>query len=730
MRRTVTEDRSISLADIPVTTLPGIGPHRADALKTVGVRTVHDLLYYFPRRYLDRSTIVPMEDLYRHVNSVVTVIGRVSGIMPIIRGKRRLVVTLRDARGSMDIVFFQGMQYWQKSLAVDEAVAVSGTVSVYGRRPNMVHPDIDRLTDEDSFDFINTGGIVPVYPSGADLEKVGLNRHGGFRKLLAVALQRHASQITDFFGDVDASGTAHPVRLRHNLAPLRDAIRDIHRPQSHEARERARRRLIFDEFFLLSLQLAYRKWKYASPEHGIAFAMESPTARALVNALPFSLTGAQRRAIREIADDMRSSKPMNRLLQGDVGSGKTVVALLTMLVAVDNGYQCALMVPTEILAEQHFRTITALLDDLRINVLLLTGQQPAAKRALGLTMIENGNVHIVVGTHALIQQEVRFHKLGLVIIDEQHRFGVEQRAELRGKGVVPDVLVMTATPIPRTLSMTLYGDLDVSTIDELPVGRLPVKTVIRFEQDRDGVWYFVAQELAKGNQAYIVFPLVSESEKIDLRAATEEYERLSADVFPNRRIGLVHGQMPAKEKDDVMMRFKRRELDVLVSTTVIEVGVDVPDATVMVIEHAERFGLAQLHQLRGRVGRSAKQSYCILMTEKAIFYAGAKTSEEKQERNDTRRRLETMRDSTDGFRIAEVDMEIRGPGDLWGTQQSGYPEFRIANLLEHADILRDARAEAFRIVEEDPQLRRPEHEGIRTVLGPVVRARLSIADIG
>lgn len=702
--------------------LPGVGPRRVRVLHEAGIDTAMDLLQYYPRRYLDRSTIVRIDELYRHAGTIVTVLGMVASAHTVAGRRKRLVVTLRDGTTSMELVFFQGISYWQKTFAAGQTLAVSGEVQFYGRKASMVHPDIDRLQDEENLAFINTGGIIPVYPSNAELEKVGLNRHGGFRKLMHAVLQRHLPQVRDWH---EAEFLAS-----HRLYPLQQALEVIHRPPDTERLELARRRLIFDEFFLLSLQLALKKKRHSLALPGIAFTGESPRARKLVEALPFDLTGAQKRVLREIVDDMRDEHPMNRLLQGDVGSGKTVVALLAMLLAVDSGYQCALMVPTEILAEQHFRTITSLVDDLSISIELLTGQQSNSQKSDLVARIANGDVHIIIGTHALIQEHVEFQRLGMVVIDEQHRFGVAQRADLRGKGSAPDVLVMTATPIPRTLSMTLYGDLDVSVIDELPANRKRVRTAIRFDEDRASVHDFIRSEVEAGNQAYIVFPLVSESEKMDLKAATEEYEHLAAEIFADLRVGLLHGQMKSDEKDGIMMRFKKGQLDILVSTTVIEVGVDIPDATVMVIEHAERFGLAQLHQLRGRVGRSDKQAYCILMTTKRMYFAGGgKSTDDKRQTSDLRRRLDTMRDSTDGFVIAEVDMEIRGPGDLWGTQQSGFPAFRIANLLEHGVILNEARDAAFDIIETDPQLRKDEHRGIREILGPRIKAQLGMADI-
>jgi ATP-dependent DNA helicase RecG len=718
----LTVHNTILPENISVSQLPGVGPGRARVLQQSGIHTAWDLLYRFPRRYLDRSTIVPISQLAQHSGLVVTVVGRIGNVASVHARRKRIVVTLRDNHASMELVFFQGLSYWQQAFREGEHIAVSGEVQRYGRKISMVHPDIDRLQDDETLAFINTGGIVPVYPSNAELEKVGLNRHGGFRRLMHAVLQRHAAGLRDWYP---------PSLLQsEGLIPLQQAIEHIHNPPDSNALKLAKERLIFDEFFILSLQLALRKRMQTGTLPGISFAGESPTARDLVHRLPFDLTAAQKRVLHEIVGDMRRPQPMNRLLQGDVGSGKTVVALLAMLLAVDNGYQCALMVPTEILAEQHFRTITGLIDDLRVDVRLLLGQQSNSKKQELTASIASGDAHIVVGTHALIQQHVQFHRLGLIVIDEQHRFGVMQRADLREKSAVSDMLVMTATPIPRTLSMTLYGDLDVSLIDELPANRRQVKTAIRFEEDRERVHDFVREEVAAGNQAYIVFPLVSESEKLDLKAATEEYEHLCEHVFSDLRLGLLHGRMKTEEKDHVMMAFKKREIDILVSTTVIEVGVDVPDATVMVIEHAERFGLAQLHQLRGRVGRSDKQAFCILMTSKRMYFAGkARSNEEQKELSDLRRRLDTMRDSTDGFHIAEVDMEIRGPGDLWGTQQSGYPLFRIANLLTHGHILTRAREQAFSIIDDDPQLRRPEHERIREVLGPRIQEQIGLSTV-
>jgi len=712
---------AISPLDAPVLSLAFVGSARQKALNASGVHTIRDILYYFPRKYLDRSTIVHIKDVAQYYDREVTTVGTVGSSQLIPRGKKRLVVTIRDGRYSMDLVFFQGQEYWRKSLKEGSVLAVSGTINLFGRTASMVHPDIDRLQDEHELHLLNTGGIIPVYPSNAELEKVGLNGHHGFRKLVRAAFEMVGNAVEEFH--------TRQLTQQYALMPLPEALTQVHFPASKEQCDEARHRLIFDEFFFLSLQIALLKRRQSNGEQGIVFHSESPRARQLVQSLPFQLTKAQKRVIREITGDMSKPQPMNRLLQGDVGSGKTVVALLAMLVAVDNGYQAALMAPTEVLAEQHYRTITNMFNDISVNIQLLTGQQKQSKKGEVKTFLDSGNADIVIGTQALIQEGVSFSKLGLVVIDEQHRFGVMQRAQLRGKGVTPDVLVMTATPIPRTLSMTLYGDLDVSVIDEKPANRKRIVTAIRFEEDRAKVEEFLREEIEGGSQAYIIYPLVEESEKMDLKAATEGYEHLQREVYPGLRIGLLHGKMAAKEKDAAMMQFKRRELDILVSTTVIEVGVDVPNATVMLVEHAERFGLAQLHQLRGRVGRGGKQSYCILMTSRSAFYAGGKTKDEIRESGNARKRLETMRDFDDGFRISEIDLEIRGPGDLWGTMQSGFPELRIANLVDHADILQAAREAAFGIVDGDPHLRLPEHAQLNSLVHKVLRDKIALSTV-
>lgn len=702
----------------PIQYVKGIGPKRAAALKEIGITTPRDLLYYFPRDYLDRSQIVPIKNLARLVNSSkpVTVIGEVfrQEVKRSRRTKRMIFfLTIKDDTGFVQCVWFEGVHWYKDAFEKGELLAVSAYPDFdHLGRVQFVHPEFDRLKgslEEDEPDWgklFNTGAIIPKYPSTAELGKVGLDSRG-FRRIVRSAIKSHINELRESLSEELIEST----RLVH----LDVAIRNIHFPPSHADLDSARRRLKFDELFFLQLMLAYRKRALKDETPGIAFNVESTLARQLVDSLPFPLTHAQRRVIKEISEDMKSSRSMNRLLQGDVGSGKTIVALLAMLVAIDNGYQVAFMAPTEILAEQHFRTLTNFIGTLPVNVRLLIGGQRKKLRQDILEDVNSGRANIIVGTHALIQEHVEFAKLGFIVIDEQHRFGVLQRATLRQKGFNPDVLVMTATPIPRTLALTVYGDLDVSVIDEMPAERRPIKTGVRLEPQKPKVFEFVREEIRKGRQAYVVFPLIEESEKIDLKAATKEFEHLQRKIFPEFRLGLLHGRMKSDEKDGTMHGFKNREFHVLVATTVIEVGIDVPNATIMMIENAERFGLSQLHQLRGRVGRGADQSYCILIADYAWFDTkkGMSSVEAGQEKEKARTRLETMVATTDGFKIAEVDLKLRGPGEFFGTRQSGLPAFKIANLVDDAELVTVARREAFSLVEDDPQLRTAGNAPIR-----------------
>jgi ATP-dependent DNA helicase RecG len=523
------------------------------------------------------------------------------------------------------------------------------------------------------------------------------------------------------------------LRARRNLVPLRVAVQHAHFPKTHTDLNESLRRLKYEELFYFQIKLALQRHGLKAHKHGISFNIRSKLARQLVDSLPFKLTRAQVRVIKEITADMESPAPMNRLLQGDVGSGKTIVALLSMLIAVENGYQAVFMAPTEILAEQHYKTLVALLKGIDVNVRLLVGAQRTRLRRDILEDVRRGTAQIVVGTHALFEKEVEFANLGYVVIDEQHRFGVLQRQALQKKGRNPDVLVMTATPIPRTLSLTLYGDLDVSIIDELPKDRKPITTVLRYEEEREAVYQFVREEIRKGRQAYFVYPLVEESEKSDLKAATIHYQYLQHDVFPDLTLGLLHGRMSSEEKDAVMMRFKNRELDILVATTVIEVGIDVPNASVMVVENAERFGLSQLHQLRGRVGRGSEQSYCILLSKKWIAAKANRLTAESvtwhdalDEQRLAEQRLAAMVQTNDGFKIAELDLKLRGPGDLFGTRQSGMPEFKVADIVSDTHLLEEARRDAFDIIERDPKLTLPDHAVVANTLRALHREAFAL----
>jgi ATP-dependent DNA helicase RecG len=681
----------------------GVGPHRAALFERLGLVTVGDALNRFPRHYEDRRQFVPFRSLRAGQPQATT--GTVSQVIAPPRGRGRvpLKVVFRDASG-----FLVGLWFNQPYLA--QVFKRGQRVVLFGRAlpPErgsralvMRQPEFE-IIEEDEDSSLHMGRIVPVYALTEGLAQRGV------RSLLHRIVEDAAGQVPESLPEA--------LRRRRGLPAAPDAYRAIHFPGSLEAAEVARRRFVFEDFLLLQLGLAIRRQRQGRrPGHAIDPAGD--LVARLVASLPFELTRAQRRVWEEIRADLARPVPMNRLLQGDVGSGKTVVALMALLTAMEAGYQGVLMAPTEILAEQHLGTVRALLGSLDVPVALLTAGQKGRDREAALRAAQTGEARILVGTHALIQEGVAFHRLGLVVVDEQHRFGVLQRASLRAKGQHPDVLVMTATPIPRTLALTLYGDLDVSVLDELPPGRQAINTQWRTEPRRGQIYDFIRRELRDGRQAYVVYPLVEETEASDLKAATAMAGRLQAEVFAEHRVGLVHGRMAFEAKDAVMRAFKAGEIQVLVATTVIEVGIDVPNAAVMLIEHAERFGLAQLHQLRGRVGRGPARSYCILLA------SGLPTEE-------ARRRLEAMCETQDGFRIAEVDLEIRGPGDFFGTRQAGLPEFRAANLLTDGRLLQEAREEAFALIERDPALGLPEHGPLREALVLRWRDRLDLASVG
>ena len=689
--------------DAPLQYAKGVGPHRAALFERLGLVTAGDALNQFPRRYEDRREFVPFRNLRPGLPQATT--GTVWQVVAPPRGRSRLPlkVAFRDPSSFLVGVWFN-QPYLAQVFKRGQRVVLFGRVLPGGRGTRLLEmrqPEFEIIEDDED-GSLHMGRIVPVYPLTEGLSQRAV------RALLYRIVGDTATQVPESLPE--------PLRRRRGLLGATDAYRAIHFPESLEAAEAARRRFVFEDFLLLQLGLAIRRRREALvPGHAI----DPPGALVarLLAGLPFELTRAQRRVFQEIRADLARLSPMNRLLQGDVGSGKTVVALMALLTAVEAGYQGVLMAPTEILAEQHLVTVRALLASLGVPVALLTAGQKGREREAALAAARSGDTPIVVGTHAVIQEGVLFHRLGLAVVDEQHRFGVLQRASLRAKGQHPDVLVMTATPIPRTLALTLYGDLDVSVLDELPPGRQPINTQWRSEAKRPQIYDFIRRELAEGRQAYVVYPLVEETEASDLRAATVMAERLQGEVFPEYRVGLVHGRMGLEAKDAVMRGFTVGEIHVLVATTVIEVGIDVPNAAVMLIEHAERFGLAQLHQLRGRVGRGHARSYCILLTSGLLS-------------EDAKRRLQTMCETQDGFRLAEVDLEIRGPGDFFGTRQAGLPEFRAGNLLTDGRLLQEARDEAFALIERDAGLGLPEHRPLREALVSRWRDRLDLASVG
>jgi ATP-dependent DNA helicase RecG len=687
-----------------LTYLKGVGPRKAEVLAAHGIESVRDLLEYYPRRYLDRTSVTPIADLHADIGEI-TVVGRV--VKAEVKGfarRQRFEVLLSDGSHTIGLVWFRRLHWIKKFFVIGEVIAASAKPTDY-RGWQMQHPAVEKLNldledaeegpllaDASSDEILLTpmdenfhykGQVVAIYPGTEELRKAWLDSRAISRIIRSLYYRREI-----FFDDV----LPEAVRKRHHLVDLTTAVHNVHLASSLEAVQKARRCLKFQELFLLELMLAWRKAHIQSLETGISFpSKEGKYLKALHALLPFELTGAQQRSLDEIFSDMRLSAPMNRLLQGDVGSGKTLVALCAMLLAVEGGHQAALMAPTEILAEQHFRNFLQFTDALGLRVTLLTGSRKGEDRRRALEEIAGGWSHLVIGTHALFQEGVEFARLGLAVIDEQHRFGVEQRAALKRKAPVLDTLVMTATPIPRTLAIVQYGDMDLSIIDELPPGRKPITTVWRRETKRRAIFEFVRDEVEKGAQAYIVYPLVEESAKLDLRAAEEAKVELETSWLKGLSIGLLHGRMKGPEKDQVMQAFLRGDLQVLVSTTVIEVGVDNPNATIMVVEQAERFGLSQLHQLRGRVGRGSAKSYCVLIAGKAMSAEG-------------KLRLETMATTSSGFDIAEVDLNMRGTGDFFGTRQSGLPQLKIADIMKDVDLLVQAREAAFALMRKDPGL--------------------------
>ncbi len=676
--------------DTPLQYLKGVGPRRAADLQRVGLATVEDLLYRFPIRYEDRGTFQTISSL--RPGQAASLVGEIvsCGIRPTRRPRFKIFEMLvRDRTGALRAVFFN-QPFLNDVFHPHQRVILFGKLELTPHGMQLQNPQYEILKQEGEAeggepedDTLHTGRIVPIY------EKTGMLTTKMQRAIVHQALGGLPAEVAD--------PLPRDVRSRQQLVDRRTALFDVHFPpagNSIEAlnafRSPAQRRLIFEEFFLFQIGLVMRRRRSDEERKPRSVVVNDDIRESARRVLPFRLTGDQKKAIAEIVEDMKRPQPMNRLLQGDVGSGKTIVALMAALVAMENGLQVAFMAPTEILAEQHFITIRKLLESSRFRIALLTGATPVKKRRELQAELAGGSLHLAVGTHALVQDPVAFRELGLVVIDEQHRFGVLQRATLRSKGLHPDVLVMTATPIPRTLALTTYGDLDVSVMREMPPGRHPIKTIAKPESRREEIYEFVRAQIEAGRQVYVIYPLIEESEKVDLRAATEMADHLSHDVFPAYRVALLHGKMKPDAKDRVMGAFARGELDVLVSTTVVEVGVDVPNAAVMLVEHAERFGLSQLHQLRGRVGRGPHQSYCVLLYQSPLSDQG-------------RARLKALTETSDGFEIAERDLELRGPGDFFGTRQSGMPTLRVGDLLRDHQLMEDARREAVAALDDKNQ---------------------------
>ena len=667
--------------------LTGLSSIKLDALAKEGIHHAQDLLFFFPRRYLDRSNVQKIEQL-RGLGEEVTVAGTITHIGEQgFKAKKRLEIVVKDETGGIKAVWFKGAYYMKKRFTVGQKIALFGTVKQFGRHLSMAHPETDDISKESDLTDFST--IVAIYPSGQHFHKARVY-NSNIQQWMAQLLNHPSLShiIPEFLPEYILSSYGFPNRT--------EAIRAIHNPGSHDSHKQALKRFKFEEFFLFQLSMERIHSERLAAKAGPSLTKNTPNTRHYFeHILPFELTFGQKKALRDIQDDVRSGRQMNRLIQGDVGAGKTVVAMGALLMAVDNGFQGALVAPTEILAEQHYATLKEAFSQLNLSIRLLVGGQKVGLRRDVLTDIEGGGCDIVIGTHAVIQKEVRFHNLGMVVIDEQHRFGVQQRAALLQKANNPHMLVMSATPIPRSLAMSLYADLDISLIKGLPEGRKTIRTAIRSEKKRTDVYHFVEQEIKDGGQIYIIYPLIEESEALDLKDATAGYEKI-CERFPSAQVSLLHGRIPSEEKDAIMQSFAKGEIDILVSTTVIEVGVNVPNASVMIIEHAERFGLSQLHQLRGRIGRGSRQSYCILMPDHAVSESGAV-------------RLKTMERTTDGFKIAEVDLKLRGPGDFLGTKQSGLPDFRFGDIIQDQDLLELAKKQARELMEQDFLLSKQEH---------------------
>lgn len=714
--------------------LNSVGEKRASAFADIGINSIYDLLYYLPSRYLDRSTLIDSNKVFEYINNgydgEVTIIGKVTNKETIRYAKKQLFkVNFVDNEGTFDCVWFQGIKYFKNRFNPGEYYAISAkpTITKYGHL-QFSHPDFDHIEDDESEEFKNTGKIIPFYHIPKEL-KSGKLGEIGLRNILRNAVADYLKYLTETMPE--------SVVKQNKLMPIWEALKNLHQPESHEKLAAARNRFKFEELFYIECLVALKKEVRKNTISGKELKIRGNLVNNFYKSLPFQLTEAQLKVLSEIKADMALPKSMNRLVQGDVGSGKTIVALIAMLIAIENGFQTAIMAPTEILASQHFKNISSLLKDTDVKVTLLLGGPKSKSKQKTLEEIENGKFDIIIGTHAIIQDTVSFKKLGLVVIDEQHRFGVLQRSKLINKNNSPDVLVMTATPIPRTLSMTVYGDLDLSLIDMMPANRKPIQTALRGEKKLADIYQFIIDKIKEGYQSYVVYPLVEESEKLDLKAAEEHFLELKETYFKDHRVGLLHGRMKWIEKEEIMLKFAAKEFDILISTTVIEVGIDIPDANIILINDAHRFGLSQLHQLRGRVGRSDKKAYCILVT-KDQFAAKSNTmnfdfeylSRAEIERHKSSIRLNSMVKYASGFDLSEIDLKLRGPGNIFGTEQSGLPALLYSNLTEDQDILINAKNTAFNLIESDPYLKQNENKILKEILALHYRENIILSQIG
>ena len=657
----------------------GVGPRRAEVFAQQGLLTVRDLLFFFPRKYLDRTSVLPIGDL--RIDQAATIIGIVKahGQLPGRKG-RRYEVIIGDQSGDITLVFFSGTQFWRSYFKKGMVLAATGQVKYYHGK-QIVHPDLERL-ETDSDKMIHAGRIIPVYPQTSELTSVGLSSKS-VRSLTTNIFESLTESIADYMPD--------SIRNEYGFPPIHQAVKHLHYPETRDDIEQSRQRLAFDELLSFQYLISKRKEEKTKVNKSHKYNLPGKSTEKFKSQLSFELTSGQIKSISDIFKDLKSPHPMSRLLQGDVGCGKTVVAIAASVYAAENKLQTALMAPTEILAEQHYRNWRDVLKVLGIESALLTSATKGKEKSAIIEKCASGKISLLIGTHALLYESINFSKLGLVIIDEQHRFGVEQRGKLYAKGDNPDLLVMTATPIPRTLALTLYGDLEISTIDTMPPGRKPIKTVWRESAARDKVYEFVNSEVKKGGQVYIIYPLIEKSDKVELRSVEESFKELATTVFKNNKTAMIHGRIKSQKKDEILRNFRDKQVDILFATTVIEVGIDNPNATIMLIEHAERFGLAQLHQLRGRVGRGEKVSLVV-----AIAYHPISDIAQK--------RLEYFASTTDGFKIAEADLELRGPGEFFGTRQSGLPEFKIANIARDQKLIETSRHLLSRLQSQDSQI--------------------------